>query len=279
MRVGVSMWSYVSHYQQGKMDVLSFLDTAGNLGVDGVELLDFFWKDKDTELPKVKEKLAAMNMPVSAYAIGNDLTDTDPAKRAEQVQAIKNGVDMALALGTDRVRVFSGHHDEVGFEKALGWIIEGLKEGAEYAASKGVVLCLENHGTLAGKGEQVKTILDAVNSPGLKANPDTGNFMTVNQDPVDAVKVIASMTGSVHFKDFRWARPEETEHVYEGLEGSRVIGTAIGEGNVNLPEVVRILREAGYSGFLTIEYEGVEDPETAMPRSVDYAKKLAKEAA
>lgn len=275
MKVGVSMWSYVSHYQENKMDVLAFLDTAKSLGAEGVELLDFFWKDKESELPKVKDKLAAMNMPVSAYAIGNDLTDTDPAKRAEQVQAIKDGVDMAVTLGSDRVRVFSGHHDEVGFEKALGWIIEGLKEGAEYAAGKGVVLCLENHGTLAGKGEQVKKILDEVNSPGLKANPDTGNFMTVNQNPVDALKIVAPVTGSVHFKDFRWAKPEEKEHVYEGLEGTRVIGTAIGEGDVNLPEVVKILREAGYKGYLTIEYEGVEDPETAMPRSVEYTRKLA----
>ena len=275
MKVGVSMWSYVSHFQQGKMDVLSFIDTAKGLGVDGVELLDYFWKDKPTELPKVKAKLAALNMPVSAYAIGNDLTDDDPAERAKQVQAIKDGVDMAVTLDTKRVRVFAGHHDEVGFEKALGWIIEGLKEGAAYAEFRGVVLCLENHGTLAGKGEQVKAILDAVNSPALKANPDTGNFMCVNQNPVDAMKIVAPLAGSVHFKDFRWAKPEEKEHVYEGLEGSRVIGTSIGEGDVDLPKVVQALRDAGYTGFLTIEYEGVEDPETALPRSVAFARSVA----
>jgi len=275
MKVGVSMWSYVSHFQQGKMDVLSFIDTAKGLGVDGVELLDYFWKDKTTELPKVKAKLAALNLPVSAYAIGNDLTSEDPAERANQVQAIKDGVDMAVELNTNRVRVFAGHHDEVGFEKALGWIIAGLKEGAKYAESKGVVLCLENHGTLAGKGEQVKAILDAVGSPALKANPDTGNFMCVNQNPTEAIKIVAPFTGSVHFKDFRWAKPEEKEHVYEGLEGSRVIGTSIGEGDVDLPKVVQSLRDAGYNGFLTIEYEGVEDPETALPRSVAFAKSVA----
>lgn len=275
MKVGISMWSYVSHFQQGTMDVLQFIDTAKALGVDGVELLDFFWKDKETELPKVKAKLAALNMPVSAYAIGNDLTEDDAAARAKQVQAIKDGVDMAVTLGTNRLRVFAGHHDEIGFEKALGWIIEGLKEGAAYAETQGVVLCLENHGTLAGKGEQVKAILDAVNSPALKANPDTGNFMTVNQNPVDAMKIVAPFTGSVHFKDFRHAKPGETEHVYEGLEGSRVVGTSIGEGDVDLPNVVKQLRDAGYTGYLTIEYEGVEDPETAMPRSVAYAKSVA----
>ncbi|HOC32107.1 MAG TPA: sugar phosphate isomerase/epimerase family protein [Armatimonadota bacterium] len=275
MRVSVSMWSYVSHVQQGKTDVLGFLDTAKALGVEGVELLDFFWKDRDTELPKVKQKLKDLGLVVSAFATSNDFTDTDPAARAEAVEHIKGAVDTAVELGTDRLRVFAGHHDEVGFDKALGWIIEGLKASAEYAATKGVYLCLENHGTLAGRGEQVKAILDAVGSPYLKANPDTGNFMTVKQDPVEAVKVVAPMTGSVHFKDFRWAKPEETEHVYEGLHGSRVIGTVIGEGDVDLVSIVKLLKDAGYDGFLTIEYEGAEDPETAMPRSVAYSKKVA----
>lgn len=275
MKVGISMWSYVSHFQQGKMDVLQFIDTAKSLGVDGVEVLEYFWKDKEVELPKVKAKVKELGLVVSAYAISNDLTIDDPAERATQVQAIRDGVDMAVELDSKCVRIFAGHHDEVGFEKAVGWIIEGLKEAAVYAESKGVVLCLENHGTLAGKGEQVKTILDAVNSPALKANPDTGNFMCVNQDSVEAVKIVAPMAGSVHFKDFRWAKPEETEHVYEGLEGSRVIGTSIGEGDVDLPKVVQALRDAGYAGFLTIEYEGVEDPATAIPRSVAYAKSVA----
>ena len=276
MQVGVSMWSFVSHFQQGKMDVLSFLDKAKELGADGVELLDYFWKDKDSELPKVLDKVKALDLTVGSFAIGNDLSAPDEAERKKQVQSIKDGVDTAVTLGTTKLRVFAGHHDEVGFEKALGWIIEGLKEGAAYAEQKGVTLCLENHGTMAGRGEQVKQIIDAVGSPALMANPDTGNFMTVNQDSVEAVKIVAPFTGSVHFKDFRWAKPEETEHVYEGLNGSRIIGTAIGEGDVDLPKVVQALRDAGYQGFLTIEYEGVEDPETAMPRSVENTRRLAK---
>jgi sugar phosphate isomerase/epimerase len=270
------MWSYVSHNKQGKMDVLQFLDAAKDLGVDGVEVLDFFWKDQASELPRVKDKCAALGLKVAAYAISNDLTVAEADARAKQVQKIKDAVDTAVELGTTKVRVFSGHHDEVGFEKALGWIVDGLGEGARYAETKGVQLCLENHGTLAGKGEQVKTILDRVGSPGLKANPDTGNFLLVNDDPVKAVEVVAPYAGSVHFKDFRAAKPGETENVYEGLNGARVVGTAIGEGDVDLPAVVKVLRDAGYDGFLTIEYEGVEDPATAMPRSVENARRLAR---
>lgn len=276
MQVGVSMWSYVGHYQAGKMDVLGFLDAAGKLGADGVELLFCFWKDKADELPKAKAKAAELGIKIASYAISNDQTSEDPAERKRQVEGIKEGVDTAVALGTDRVRVFSGHSKTVAFETGLQWIVEGLAEGAKYAEEKGVVLCLENHGVLAGTGEQVKTILDRVGSPALKANPDTGNFLLVNENPVDAIRIVAPLAGNVHFKDFRAAKPEETDHVYEGLNGARVVGTAIGEGDVDLPAVVKLLADAGYDGFLTVEYEGVEDPDTAMPRSVAYARGVAK---
>lgn len=277
MQVGVSMWSYVSHVRQEKMDVLSFLDTVKELGADGVELLEFFWKDKEAELPKVLEKARALGLTIGSFAIGNDLSHPDEAERKAQVAAIKDGVDTAVALGTNRLRVFAGHHNEVGYEKSLSWIIEGLKEGAAYAEPTGVVLCLENHGTMAGRADQVKEIIEAVGSPALRANPDTGNFRTVGEDSAEAVAALAPITSNVHFKDFRWAKPEETEHVYEGLNGSRVVGTAIGDGDVDLPKVVQILRDSGYDGFLTIEYEGGEDPATALPRSVNYTRGLLEE--
>ena len=271
------MWSYVSHYKQKKMDVLSFLDTAKELGVDGVEILDYFWDDKDHQLPRVKDKLETLELPVSAYAIGNNLTNPDAEERERQIQSIRDGVDMANLLETNRLRVFAGNLAEgVEYDAAFQWIVDGLAEASAYAEPQGVTLCLENHGLLAGSGQQVKQIIEAVGSTALKANPDTGNFMLVNENSVEAVRLLAPLSGSVHFKDFRQARPDETEHVYEGLNGARVVGTAIGEGDVDLPAVVQALQDGGYDGFLTIEYEGVEDPETALPRSVAYAQSVAR---
>jgi sugar phosphate isomerase/epimerase len=275
MKLGISMWSYVSHYKRGDMTVESFLDTARDLGADGVELLDFFWRERETELARVKNRLGEMGMPVSAYAIGNNLTEPDEQTRRRQVESIFLGVDTARLLGTDRVRVFAGNPNEgVDYDTGLNWIVEGLRQGARYAEESNVLLCLENHGLLAGRADQVRHIIDSVGSPALLANPDTGNFMLVNQNPVTAIRELAPITGSVHFKDFRKAAQSETEHVYQGLNGSRVVGAAIGEGDVDLRKVVEILHDSGYDGYLTIEYEGAEDPATAMPRSVEFARGL-----
>jgi len=277
MKLGVSMWSFVATYKKGEMDIPKFIETAKSLGVDGVELLDFFWKDRDAELASVDAALAATGLPVGVYSIGNDLVTSDPAARAAQVAAIKEGVDNAVHFGAKVVRVFSGNTKEgISFDQAFDWIVEGLREGAEYAQSKGVSLALENHGVLAGKSSQVHKIIEAVGNPAMKANPDTGNFLLVHQAPHEALKDVASVAAMVHFKDFKEAPKDYPGWAYTSTDGLKYIGTAIGEGEVALEACVAELKEAGFDGWLNIEYEGLEDPLTALPRSVAYTRGLLK---
>ena len=78
----------------------------------------------------------------------------------------------------------------------------------------------------------------------------------------------------VHFKDFK---PEPAEHegfAYEALDGSRFLGTAVGEGTVDLPACIEALKQVGYNGWLSVEYEGEEDPLTAVPRSIENARRI-----
>ena len=83
-----------------------------------------------------------------------------------------------MELGTDILRVFSGSaRAGVTQEQGMDWILEGLSAGAAYAESRGVTLALENHGKFAGRSEQVRGIIDAVGSPALRVNLDTGNFL------------------------------------------------------------------------------------------------------
>lgn len=275
MKLGVSMWSYVATYKRGEMDIPKFIHTAKSIGADGVELLDFFWKDRAAEIESVDSALAETGLPVGVYSIGNDLVSTDPAKRAEQVAAIKEGVDNAVHFGAKVVRVFSGNTKEgISFEQAFDWIVEGLRDGAQYAESKDVKLALENHGMLAGKSGQVIKIIESVGSPALGANPDTGNFLLVHEAPHEALQVVAKVANMVHFKDFKEAPADHQGWAYTSTDGLKYIGTAIGEGDVALEACVQELAAAGFNGWLNIEYEGTEDPITAMPRSVAYTRSL-----
>jgi sugar phosphate isomerase/epimerase len=257
------------------MDMPSFIRTAKDIGADGVELLDYFWKDRDAETPAVEQALADTGLPVAVYSVGNDFVKPDAGERADQVQVIRNGVDGAVQFGAGVVRVFAGNMKEgISFDDAFDWIVGGLSQAAEYAESKGVVLALENHGKLAGKSDQVLRILDAVNNPFMKANPDTGNFLLVHQAPHEAVEQVAARAGMVHFKDFVEVPADYNGFAYTSLDGLKYRGTAIGEGEVALAACVDALRRAGFNGWLNIEYEGEEDPMTAMPRSVKNARAI-----
>lgn len=276
MKLGISMWSYVSPWKRGQLDIPGFIHECKRLNVDGVELLDFFWKDRAAETPLVKAALTETGLPVGVYSISNNFVKTDPAERAAQLDVVKKGVDSANEYGAKVVRVFAGdvHTDGITFEDGLQWIIEGLSAGAEYAVANGVTLALENHGKLAGKSSQVRTILDAVNSPGLGANPDTGNFLLVHQASHEAVDELANVAAMVHFKDFRLVPDDYEGFAYTSLEGLKFAGMAVGEGDVDLPDCVVSLKRAGFNGWLNIEYEGEEIPQHAVARSVAYTREL-----
>ena len=117
-------------------------------------------------------------------------------------------------------------------------------------------------------------LIEAVNNPAMMANPDTGNFLLIHEAPHEAVKNVASVAAMVHFKDFKEAPADHQGWAYTSSDGLKYIGTAIGEGDVALESCVDELKAAGFDGWLNIEYEGAEDPTTALPRSVKYTRSL-----
>ena len=275
MKLGLSMYSYVRAYQSGQIDIPGFIQESKRLGVQGVELLDFFWRDPTRDLPEVRAALQDTGLPVGVYSVANNFVQAGEAARAEEVKKITDGVDYAVQFGAKAVRVFSGNlAPEYTYEQCLLWIIAGLKEAAAYAYDQGVTLALENHGQLAGRSEQVELILNSVASPALKANPDTGNFLLVHQASHLAVAALAHRAAMVHFKDFRVVPDNYAGFAYVGTEGLKFAGTAIGEGEVDLVDCVSSLHQAGFDGWLNIEYEGEEDPFSAVSRSVGYTRQL-----
>ena len=275
MKLGLSMWSYAALYQRGQIDLPGFIQEAKRLGVEGVELLDFFWKDLPTEMPLVRAALQDTGLEVGVYSVANNFVSEHESVRVAQGQKIRDGVDQAVGFGAKTVRVFGGDIDpQFTYEQCLLWIIDGLKNAAAYAYDQGVTLALENHGQLAGRSDQVETILNAVGSPALKANPDTGNFLLVHQPSHVAVAALAPRAAMCHFKDFHVVPDNYTGFAYTGTEGLKFAGTAIGEGDVDLADCVTALHQAGFDGWLNIEYEGEEDPISAVSRSVDYTRKL-----
>ena len=276
MKLSMSMWSVVAAVQAGRMDLTGFIEFAAEQDVAGVELLDFFWGDAEREIPKAKEQVAAAGLEIAVYAASNNFVQPDADARRQEIADLKRNVDIALELGVDTMRVFSGDaRDGVSQEQGTAWILEGLSACAAYAESRGLTLALENHGRFAGRSDQVRDIIEQIASPALRANLDTGNFLLVGQDPVAAARELAQYIVLVHLKDMRVADADETGHRFEIPDGTVLTGSAVGDGLVDLPAVLDLLRDAGYAGWLSLEYEGSEDPLTiGVPRSLAAARAL-----
>ncbi len=285
MQLGVSMYSYYAAVRDGRLDIPGFIREAKQAGAEGVELLDFFYKDFGTDKAalaedraKAGDALAETGLTVPIFSVANNFAKPSVEERETQVGKIRFGVDEALHYGAKTVRVFAGDVAEgLTFDQVRAWIVEGLASASTYAFDRGIRLALENHGKLAGRGEQVRGIINdvraACGNDALGANPDTGNFLLVNQPSHEAIAEVASLAYMVHFKDFAAASADDEGWTYDALDGSRYLGACVGEGMVQLETCIELLRKAGFNGWLSVEYEGREDPITAVPRSVANARR------
>ncbi|MFM9872508.1 MAG: sugar phosphate isomerase/epimerase family protein [Fimbriimonadaceae bacterium] len=277
MNLGISMYSYVAAVKAGKLNLESFIHTAADLGSTGVELLDFFYTSEEWSAER-KIALAALKetgLVCGVFSVGNNFAQAEESARTEALNIIKRGVDEAQHFSTDVVRVFAGdvyNDPSLSLDQAFTWIIEGLTLAADYAQSKGIRLALENHGKLAGRGDQINDIISQVRAKtghnALGANPDTGNFLLVNQPGHEGVAEVAPNAYMCHFKDF----VAQSGGHYKGIDGTEYAGTVIGEGTVDLGASLAALKEAHFSGWVNLEYEGETDPIVGVPASYTNAK-------
>ncbi len=137
-------------------------------------------------------------------------------------------------------------------EKARARSIEAIQECCDHAAKVGVLLALENHGGIVATPEQLLAIVTAIKHDWFGVNLDTGNFKT--PDPYADLVKIAPYAVIVQIK------------------------TEVHPGGVQQPadleRLTGLLRGANYRGYVALEYEGKEDPKTAVPRAVEELKKL-----
>ena len=171
----------------------------------------------------------------------------------------------ALATGEKTNNGYIGKDAEgndLDFETALPVIAEGCRRVAEFAAGLGIKTMTENHGKFMQDALRVKKLIETVNHPNFGWLVDMGNFMGVDEVCVESVKIAAPYAVHAHAKDVH----RKTGSEFKPLQGWGVTrggnylrGAIIGHGDVNVPECLRILRDAGYDGWLSVEFEGIED--------------------
>ena len=269
MRLSVSSYSFQQYIRAGKMTQLDTIAAAHDLGLNAIEFTDLVppagtdVRDFAVSLRREAERLG---MTINAYTVGAELYQPTPEAEEAELARLMAQVDIAELLGAtvmrhDVCRKLYPTGEGRSFDLMLPTLAKNARMITEYAATKGICTCSENHGYIAQDSERVERLVNAVAHDNYGVLVDIGNFACVDEDSVTAVSRLANFARHAHAKDFI-KRPFLTGAAdgYFATRGCNYLrGVAIGEGDIPVKQCIAILKRAGYDGFLSIEYEGKED--------------------
>jgi sugar phosphate isomerase/epimerase len=270
IKLGLSTYSYW-HFRSERVPIETVIDKAAALGVDGVDILHRQMDGGDQAIQsreymnKLKKQAFVNGVALISLSIHQGFVYPDAAERKKNIDHTIRCMEMCYQMGIPCLRlntgrwnttasfddlmkqrgiepVLPGHTEEEGFK----WCIDSIQELLPKAEQLGVLLALENHWGLARTPEGQLRIIDAVKSPWLGALMDTGNFL---EDPYDKLKAIAPKTVFVQAKTY-----------FGGGEWYAL--------DLDYKRIAKILADANYNGFVSLEFEGKEHADTAVPKSL-----------
>jgi L-ribulose-5-phosphate 3-epimerase len=278
VRLGISSYSYW-HFRPPKVSIEEVIDHCSRLGVQGVDILHRQMDIPEKEpldragrayLRKLKRHAFINGIDVICVSTHQSFVSPKPEEVARNVEHTRKCIEIAYELGAPCIRINTGRwgtskdFDELmanrGVEPVLPgyteddgfkWCIDGIQKCLPKAEECGVILGLENHWGLARTPEGLLRIVEAIPSPWLGVLMDTGNFL---EDPYPKLRQIAPKTVFVQAK------------------------TYFGQGewytlDLDYARIARILQAVNYHGYVSLEFEGKEDPNTGVPKSLDVLRK------
>lgn len=235
------------------MTLFAFADLAASLGLGAIEPTGYYFAETaPAYLQKFKRHCTRLGLDISGTATGNDFCQAGPG-RAKDIAKVKTWIEIAGFLGAKTLRVFAGNTPKDDSEaNARSRCVETLHEVCEHGAKHGVIVAVENHGGITATPEPLLAIVRAVRHDWLGVNLDTANFRTA--DPYADVAKVAPEAVTVQLKT--------DIHPNGKTEPA------------DLPRLLGILRNAGYRGYVALEFEGSENAKSAVPRHVRTLQRL-----
>ncbi|AJS60953.1 sugar phosphate isomerase/epimerase family protein [Paenibacillus sp. IHBB 10380] len=281
MKLGVSSYSLYQAMQAGTMNILDVVEWVADNDGQHIEIVPFgfdFIAQPELE-DQIREKAAEVGIAVSNYAIGaNFITDSEEAYEAEIARVISE-VDRAHRLGAKLMRHDVASRPDtsiINFNNDLDTIARACQQIADHAMQYDITTSVENHGYYVQASDRVQALIHAVNRSNFKTTLDVGNFVCVDEDPVTAVKKNIGLASMVHIKDF-YIRPEHRnpgDGWFRSAGQNFLRGAIAGQGDLDIWEILRIVKQSGYDGYLSIEYEGMEECRKGTKMAMDNVNRI-----
>lgn len=237
------------------MNLFDVVDYCRKHHVPGVELTSYYFppEPSDDYLLQLARHCHLQGVSISAGAIRNDFC-VGPEKIDAELDAVRRWIDIYAKLGAPAIRIFAGSPPpDVSREEAIARCIAACEQACEYAGRQGIFLALENHHGITDTAASMLQVVRGVKSPWFGVNFDSGNFRDAT-DPYSELAEIAPYAINAQVKVEIWQ------------EGQKVAA--------DLSRIVELLKQAGYGGWIALEYEAAEPAREAIPAYLEQLREL-----
>lgn len=271
IKLSISSYSYW-HFKGDKFPIKKVIDEAAKLGVEGIDILHRQMDGEDNKYLQDLKRHAFLNgITFTCLSIHQSFVSPDKEFLKKEIDHTIKCIELAAKMGIPCLRLNSGRWNTIksfddlmknrGVEPVLPgyteddgfkWCIDSIQQCLPAAEKYGVLLALENHWGLCSTPEGQLRIKNAIDSPWLGIMMDTGNFL---ENPYAKLEMLAPKTNFVQAKTY-----------YGGGEWYSL--------DLDYKRIISILNKVNYQGYLSLEFEGKEDPFTAVPKSIAMLKEV-----
>lgn len=264
--IAVSTYSFWRFKKDSRVGVDKCIDLAGEMGFDGVDVLHIQMESESNGyLQELKKRAVVNGLDLCGFSIHQGFVKPDKAERQKNIDHTIKCIELAYKMGIPCMRLNTGRwrttksFDDLmanrgiepplpGYtdEDAYPWVIEAIEKCLPTAEKCGVLLALENHWGLGLTPEGVLRIVNAIDSPWLQVLVDTGNFL---ENPYGKIEKMAPKAVFIQAKTYYGGG------IWYSLD-------------LDYPRIGKIMKKHNYHGYVSLEFEGHEDPRTAVPKSL-----------
>jgi sugar phosphate isomerase/epimerase len=243
-KISLAEWSLHRTLIEGKLKHLDFPNVAKqDYGIDAIELVNQFFMDKAKDedyLADLKKRAADLGVSIILIMCDNEgmLGDPEQSKRTEAVENHFKWAEAAKFFGCHSIRVNAFGKGTP--EEQMGRVAESLRRLGEFCAKLGLNVLVENHGGLSSNAEWLVSLVKKVGLSNCGTLPDLGNFKIDDHTEYDRYKGVSEM--------MPYAKAVSAKALNFDEQGN--------ETRVDYRRMMKMVLEAGYRGYVGIEYSG-----------------------
>ena len=278
-KLSLAQWSLHKTFNEDGISPFKFAEMSKEMGFEGLEYVSQLYNVEieklgfDVVIDSLKTLSVQNEMQNVLIMVDHegDLADPDVVVRDAAVENHKKWIDAAATMGAHAIRVNTFGTNDPEIWKTT--VVDGLKKLATYAATKNINILCENHGWLSSDAEKLMQAIKDVNMDNCGTLPDFGNWCTKRKDVEE-----------------KWGECAELyPDKYKGTALMMAAAKAVSaksydfdingnETTIDFTRMLQIIKDAGYKGFVGVEYEGSRLDETAGTKATkDLLLKVAKE--